>query len=194
MVMDSQRGCDRLLLPWSQQKGAAIVETLIVVPSLFLLVFTVLEFTNILRVYHAVSFTAEEGVREASGGMGENEVRLTPAELRDAEVDGSVLQRLRELAGNSITEETVCVQYSTDGETWDPPKPCICSDPPEPDCPCPDPPEPDCTKDEPSGSSAYGPGNLVRVTIEAQYNPIMPNLLVPEISFTSMFERSISTN
>lgn len=157
------------------ENGASTVEAILVIVPLFLLVFIVIEFTVMLHTYHAVVWTTEYAVREASGGMGSNNKRLTADDLRNAEGDGDVQEKLSALTGNTITGETICIQYSKDGESWEP------DDTGEP---------PPCTSGNPSGF--YGRGDLVRVFIEAPYKPMLPNLLVPDITFRSTFERSIS--
>lgn len=48
------------------QKGAQTVEVLFVIPAVFMLVFVTLELTNVMRVYSAIVWATEYGVREAS--------------------------------------------------------------------------------------------------------------------------------
>ncbi len=160
------------------QKGAATVETIIVVPALFLLVFTVLEFTNILRVYHAVVWVAEYGVREASGGMVDE---ITHERLTASEVKDEIEAKLKGLGVQSVNRNAICIQYSNDdGSTWIPPIP-------EDE----DSEMPDCSVDL-SDSSDYERGDLVRVEINLAYVPFLDNLLVPDLIFRSTFERVIS--
>jgi len=155
--------------------GAAIVETLFVVPMLFLLVFITIEFTNILRTYETISWVAEYGVREASEGMSP----VSHLRLNASEVKNRIESKLKKLGIKNVDSGRICVRYSNDsGASWDPNW-----GPANPD-PCPAPTNP---------SSDYGQGNLVRVTIQVTYEPFLPSFLVPRPTFGVTFERVIST-
>lgn len=90
-----------------RQAGASTVEILFVIPVLFVMVFTILEFTNILRNYHAISWVAEYGVREAS---------LSAASVKDI-----IRDKLVALGVKNVDRNKICVQYSNDsGGSWEP--------------------------------------------------------------------------
>lgn len=149
------------------QQGAQTIEILIVIPLLFSLVFVVLEFTNILRTYETVVWTAEFGVREASDGMESgSHNRLSPSSVRDIIFDKAVALGIK-----NLDKAGVCIQYSSDdGATWEPASVSSCTSP----------------------EGSYGPGDLVRVTIRLTYQPFLPRLLVPEISLGVTLQRVIS--
>lgn len=101
------------------QSGAAIVEILLVVPTIFILTFLTLEITNIMRIYEKTSWVAEYAVRQASEGI-QGGYRLS-----SQVVEGNVDDRLRKLVGdryinddNDIDDHNgfFCILYYEDGK------------------------------------------------------------------------------
>ncbi|NBC46464.1 MAG: hypothetical protein GVY22_00410 [Gammaproteobacteria bacterium] len=152
-----------------RQVGTATVEMLIVVPVLFLLVTLILEVTNILRVYEAISWTTEYGVREASGGMGVEYQRLG-----SGLVNKNVFLKLVGLGVKNVDLNQICTYYKKDDPeaNWDGP---FCAG-----------------KD--ADASEYSQGDLARVVVEVQYEPFVGffRKLFPSFDIRSSFQRVLS--
>lgn len=150
-----------------RQSGASVVEILFVVPLLFVILFVILEFTNILRTYQAITWVAEYGIREASDGMepGSHD-RISAASARNI-----IRDKLIALGVKNVDRNNICVQYSSNnGSSWEPNSTSPCTD----------------------AVGSYAAGDLVRVTIQLAYEPFLPRLLVPRPTFGVIFQRVLS--
>lgn len=89
-----------------KQRGAAIVETIIFIPIIFILTFITLEMTNFYRVYNMVSWVAEYGVREASEGMDTGGQRLSQEVVKER-----IVLKLLDLNVFNM-DYKVCINYA----------------------------------------------------------------------------------
>ena len=175
------------------QSGAAMIETLIFVPTIFILTFMTLEVANIMRVYEKTSWMAEYAVREASEGTYDDGQRATPQVLRDR-----FYLKFRDLIGkrnlncddpneeDGGCRDVFCIQYSTY------PREELGFDDSVFSCGSDD----DLTDLE---LSEFKPGHFVSVTVNAHYKPMLGvfHQLFPgaeELPISSTFDRIISAS
>lgn len=157
------------------QAGIAIVETLIFIPTIFILTFIALEVTNILRVYEKTSWTAEYAVRQASEGMFEGDKRYSPQVLRT-----KIYVKLYNLVGNQYIKfgDVFCLHYYKQNEN-------------------PDESSLSCGAASDQSAEDFEPGDLVRVKVHTHYVPMLGvfERLFPgaeELVIGSTFDRVIS--
>lgn len=134
------------------QSGAAIVETIIFVPIIFLMTFMALELTNFMRVHSAVSWVAEYGVRQASEGMDTGNQRYSQEVLKERVV-------LKMFGLNIFNLEfKVCAEYASSVSDF-PNKPTHCND------------------EHYSDLGAFAKtGDFVRLTVVVPYQPMFPKM------------------
>ena len=158
-----------------KQHGAATVETIIFIPFIFILTFITLEMTNFLRIYNAVSWVTEYGVRQASEGMDTGGQRYSQEVAKEKIV-------LKLFDFNIFnTDYKVCIDYA---QTWEDmsSEPSYCNDVHYADL----------------GSFAKS-GDLVRVSVTIPYKPMLPNLpyigdWISDFPLRTTFTRVISSD
>lgn len=156
------------------QRGSAVVETIIVVPVLFILVFLVLEVANIIRVYEKVSWIAEYSVREGSEAM-DSDFRLDGLNTSKT-VDNKMLALglfesldILSVVRNSFTEYCAAADNCQSDANW-------------------------------QGGPFSNPtddfveGDLVRVTVSGKYKPFLnvSARIFPDLTISKRFTRVIS--
>lgn len=148
-----------------KQKGAAIVETILFVPIIFIMTFLTLEITNLLRVYNIISWTTEYGVRQASEGMGEDGFRL-----RSENVKQNIGQKMfKFFPMTQVFSSKICVDYDALGD-----KPEHCNNSHDPK------------------QHEVKPGDIVMVSISMPYHPLFNFKALPEFNVSASFSRVIS--
>ncbi|MEA3640850.1 MAG: hypothetical protein VBE63_13020 [Lamprobacter sp.] len=160
------------------QAGAAIVETLIFIPTIFIMTFLTIEVTNIMRVNEKMSWVAENSVRQGSEGMSDGyrypgidtsktaDIKLIQLGLMFNNLDFmSVIQ-------NTYTE--YCSpndnnNYCDDDSNWE-------------------------GGPGTNPTSNFTEGDLVRVTVAGEYKPFLgiTERLFPDLMIKKTFTRVIS--
>lgn len=167
------------------QAGFTVVETVIFVPTIFLMTFLTLEITNMMRIYEQVSWTAEYGVRQASEGMDADNQRFSEEVSKEA-----IGFKLVDFFGFDIFfdpgyEPNVCFDYAKAikdmPDTFE-----YCSNN-------------DDDKHSSDLGAFAGPGDFVRVKVEIPYKPIFAKLpYLPKVfhamPFSATFTRVISSD
>lgn len=158
------------------QAGAAIVETLIFIPTIFLMTFLTLEVTNILRVYETMSWVAEYGVRQASEGMDSDGRRYISDQVRT-----KVRDKIRfdfPIGVEHIDfRDVFCILYFRESET-----------PNDSDFSC---------QGAFTNERDFQPGDFLRVRVRLHYRPMLSGIfewMFPDgaLTMSSTFDRVIS--
>ena len=148
-----------------KQRGAAIVETIVFVPVIFIMTFLTLEITNVLRVYNTISWTTEYGVRQASEGIGIDGYRL-----RSENVKQNIAQKMFKLFPMmQVFSSQICVDYGQNGTG-----------------------SKHCNNSHDPRQYTAKPGDIVTVSISMPYDPIFNFEVLPDFNIGLSFSRVIS--